>query len=735
MSNKHIDLISSVKQKLPRVSTGKIDLVSFTSALGAKFAYGVTGVFAKFSNLPKMAQGIKEGVSGLQVFLLSILILVVCIAVIALIYIIARVVRLRGFSIFGHSENVEEFMETLTNDMDALRKLFLSLETVSNPGTDKLMSILGLNKTMTYFQTVQPLDIKKNFDIYFKYKGILNDSFESMLYSGEIDKTFGTEKVSGMSYLKNLVKPIDDVRQEVKLAYDTSAKLKKTQSVLSVLSSLSEDDYASGKVPPIIETQQQFKNTAEDFIKANLGARVSYNDFIAYVRQMVDLCIGVNLIYLYLHVYFTDIIDLHRSRRFSFYNLLFILLKPYMKKYIFEGIIDPAKDIFTSNAFMKNMHLFTEKWDAIGPMLVNLPKTLAEGFEQKQAEKQKQEEKHKPDVIEGFGFLKGLLSIGEFFKTILELAIAIAGMLKDPIGAIFYIIKLIVGTLIGLVLLLFYALLSLPPFIFIVYGIYYVIFVIVAFVVGALFNVLMFTLFCLLALPLWILDLLLSAFTMYKQHSFIMNMGRCENLPDMWYKRSNFVEKSQYSRSLFCLHPCSTRFEPNGVFCSKMNSRKPSFCPQAQIYRMYRGDPITPNPSIMNMYSKDLKFIAKSKEEREHDVRQYFYDKQDFLQKCSKVNQPYDNIVKTVCENYNVINSVSGKSLSETERKQLKGFCKQVYCQGQPKEDFCYKYNDDQKDENDIQVMNTDDILRRIMKLFVLIVISVIVILMFLYNT
>ena len=129
-------------------------------------------------------------------------------------------------------------------------------------------------------------------------------------------------------------------------------------------------------------------------------------------------------------------------------------------------------------------------------------------------------------------------------------------------------------------------------------------------------------------------------------------------------------------------------------------------------------------------YQPNLKFWTLPKNKRETLVKSFFLKRQNFLQKCSTANAKYDPLIKTVCSNYDSVNLAN-----EGDRKKLKYLCKQIYCDGSPSETFCHKYNDVKREKLSTDEVSGDDIVKNIMKLIVMIVISVIIILMFLYNS
>jgi hypothetical protein len=705
-------------------SKQQLDPSAVISAVSAKATHGVMRGIAQLGNVRKLTSSIHHGVIGAKEFMLAMIVLVVCLAVVCLVYVLARVVHLRGFML-GHSENMEEFMKAFYNDIDTSRKLFKALEvskTVFDAGDKNLIDLLHCSRTMKYFDSHDDETLDKNFDTYFKYYDIMNSSVDQWFHSEDIG-SFDTPSLPGKDYLKNLVRSIDAIRTEVRTSVENADYLPAVQRAVFLCSSLSADDYANSVIPAA--SDQSARALAGALLASCHAKKIGHTAFQSYLQEFIDVCIGMQLMNLYFHVYFDKIKELHNSRRFSFFNFLIVLVKPYVKSLILDKVVDPWKTLMSAKGRSKDWRAFKTAWDSIGPILTNLPRTLAssdggEGFKSKE----------EPEVIEGLGgLISGILMIGKFFSVIMEVANALVKLVTDPLGAVLFIVKLVVGTMIGLVLMILYVMMSIPPFIYGIYAMYFFVFNIVLFAIVSFWYVNLFLLFGLIGVVLWVLDLMLSAFNGFTAPSVIAQLGRCENLPDVWYTRGSFIDDNNYNRAFLCQTPCVSRFKPNGVFCSKIPAEQPSFCPHAQVYRIYKGLKTTPTPFMMGEFRADAKFKMLSQEARKAYIAKYFKNRQRFLTRCSSMNEPYDSLTKNICANCDTV-----KIPNEKDRDDLKSACKQIYCDGQPGEDFCYKFAHTKQKMEYSTALSTDDVLKRIAKLFVSFIISIIVVLMFLYN-
>ena len=361
--------------KAPQV---KLDPSAVISAIGAKVTHGVLNSVAQLANVKKIGTVIHHGVIGTREFLMSLIVLVICIAFIVLIYVLVRVVRVRGFMV-GHSENLEEFMKTFYNDIDVIRKLFQSLEasrSFFDTEHSNLLDLLHCNNTIQYFSSNDDATLDKNFDTYFKYFDIMHSDMDKWFYSKDID-TFAHGNQSGTNYLDNLIKSIDLVRNELKTSVKTKEYMPTVQRVVFLCSSISEDDYKNARVTTTETALNADASFAQSFVKSSNTRNVPYAAFKTYVQQFIDMCIGVQLMNLYLNVYFDNIKELHNSRRFSFFNFLIVLVKPYVKQLIFEKIVDPWKQLTSPKGRLKQWNAFMKAWKSIGQNLKDLPANLA----------------------------------------------------------------------------------------------------------------------------------------------------------------------------------------------------------------------------------------------------------------------------------------------------------------------------------------------------------------------
>lgn len=712
-------------------TTQQLDPVTTISAMGAKATSTLAGTFTKLTNVVNLFEKVLTGATLLQKFMLSMLILVICIAFFVLLYVFIRVVRVRGFSIFGHKENLEQFMDGFYEDINKTRKVYQSISvdqaSYGSQGNN-LVDMLGCKKVINYFSRPDK-EVRQDIDTYFKYRDIVKKEY--WWYSTEIEDKFAKNGKTGKKYLEELIDFFEGTNGiRVLIKECVTRNIHVVEKTVYTISSINNSDYDKNTFKPSSDTS--VNTLASNFLNYCKNKGISYAQFKANLARLIDLCLGLNILHLYMNIYFEDIKELHNNRRFSFFNYLIILIKPYVQTLIFDRIAEPWKETLSSKGFERKRTEFDVFYDKIGQDIKNIPRILAGDEKELENEKKKRRNAYKGDLVEGFGFIKGLLSIGEFFLTIFDVAFKLAKLVTKPMEIIPFIVKMILGFVIGLFLIIVHSILGIEPLYSVVYAIYYFITVIVIQIVMAAFNVLLFSLFAVFSTVLWVLDLMFAALNGWRSHSFVFNMGLCENLPDIWHTRANFVKKNKYNRvALFTQSPCADRFEPNGVLCSRVSGDEPSYCPQAQVYRIYKGMKHGPNPFAIADFTPSAQFWVKNKEGRRAEVEAHFIKKQKYLSTCAKENNQFNNLVKNICANYDTV-----KLPNDKDRENLAKVCKQIYCDVDTPAEFCHKFdNKVAKQSKKELILDQDDVIQRIIKTIVIIIITLMVILMFLYNS
>lgn len=320
-------------------------------------------------------------------------------------------------------------------------------------------------------------------------------------------------------------------------------------------------------------------------------------------------------------------------------------------------------------------------------------------------------------------FNKFMLMIARFapiIKVFLVIIIIFSNLL-------FYVIMLIAW--IGAAILeVIYFIISLAPFIHILWFIFFVVtdglpFILYTMVFLALLVIL--TIFCAIVA---FLDVIFNG----KLKSLIL----CQNSPASWYKVPSFHMYNKFERGLFCSKPCRKAYYPDetGQSCVKLPKGNPPYCPQAQIMRFYSGDGKKDKKYFYSdMKTKsNLKYLSKSPASREDALLDHYLNRKKFMEDCNNPNNPvgmskYNHLTMSICANIDAMaNSDVGKYKPELIKK-LRKICNQSFCDSKSTFPFCTKLSTSSES-------SCGDILRKvILAIISLIVFAITVIFIFAY--
>lgn len=200
----------------------------------------------------------------------------------------------------------------------------------------------------------------------------------------------------------------------------------------------------------------------------------------------------------------------------------------------------------------------------------------------------------------------------------------------------------------------------------------------------------------------------------------------CDNSPTSWYTTSSYHLDNQYRRSFFCVKPCAARYEPDGdSSCKKIDSSQPSFCPQAEIMRIYSGNTNDSVPYFLDYNTTNPSFILKNPKERKELLKDHYIKKITFLNKCNGPMKPYNNISLNICANLDHFEK--NKTFNKAYLEKMRNACKQAFCNSDTNYPFCsVKVNSASNDPSII--------IKQIIKIIALTIVFVIFIL-FIFQT
>ena len=326
--------------------------------------------------------------------------------------------------------------------------------------------------------------------------------------------------------------------------------------------------------------------------------------------------------------------------------------------------------------------------------------------------------------------VKEVMDAGDIMSKGLDLINKVLNLLINPQKLIPYLFTLIFGLMFGAWLLCVHTIWSISIFNELLFWLYFIFITLLFEIVVSVVFIAIFACLVVVDIVLWLLDLV--------TFGAIRFITRCEETPDSWYKRGNFVYDN-ITRALFlCQYPCGMRFRPSnigGFICMRNDKTETPFCPQSQIYRLYKGETIE-TPAIMNDFVPDLEFWTKSAEERKERIGAFFDKRQTFLNKCCAKMEPYKDVIMNVCANCDTVNLPNDTAAN---RQLLKGLCCQAFCQAEGNQDkpgFCSGLGCKTlvQPGSEASIIGIGDVTEKIMNVATMILLSTIVVAMFLYR-
>lgn len=425
-----------------------------------------------------------------------------------------------------------------------------------------------------------------------------------------------------------------------------------------------------------------------------------------YDNSMFDFLTAVHMMHLMTNEYHDQITFSYDTRKALTLGMQFNVWTLYYVPYAEKTFTVRIPNIWTGfgDIFASNRDFILDGWSKLRSMLVSLPKNLAssELFTNDYPTSSDDKNENDEDVVETFGFLKGLLSIGEFFANIIEVAIALFKLVTDPVNTVFRMIVIVLGTIMGLVLLLGHTLLTLLGIhwlIAIVFGFFMALTIcILLTVVEIIFVAILTVVFAVL----WFLDLLTGG--------MIVKLMRCENSPNEWEHRANYAENNKTVRyfGTACCYPCPSRFTPSlgGALCYRLPRYIPSYCPHQQIITAFREKDVkgggADNPYMFDRYpvSADPSVLYKNRPEKEKILLEAFERARLFLGSCYRAFKKYDYVNRHVCFN---IDRLPDSAYPEHVKQKLRALCAQTYCEFQPRERSHRQHTVDMRSEEAVK--------------------------------
>ena len=309
-------------------------------------------------------------------------------------------------------------------------------------------------------------------------------------------------------------------------------------------------------------------------------------------------------------------------------------------------------------------------------------------------------------------FAISMKTAAQFFPMI-TLVLIVLAFFAAPMKFLLLIFGLIVVT----ILYVIYAVLNLPPFIYIVAAIWFLIMDIVPLI-----------LFCIIyggILFLIFIGCLILAGLNFISKNGLKDVVLCDNSPGSWYKVANSHLGNKWERGIFCSRPCFSIYAPDttGTNCVRIPNGYPPYCPQAEIMRIYSSKKADSKYKFENYNDKgNLAYMGKTPMEREFMLKNYYLRKRNFMNICNKEMADYNNIALNICASVDSI-----KDLQPKDKERLKQVCQQAFCTSDKNYPFCAKISELKEDDQNA-------LIKKIITILVIIIVFCLVILFTLKN-
>ena len=170
-----------------------------------------------------------------------------------------------------------------------------------------------------------------------------------------------------------------------------------------------------------------------------------------------------------------------------------------------------------------------------------------------------------------------------------------------------------------------------------------------------------------------------------------------ENSPSAWYEIGGYHGKNRNERILLAFRECGDNYIPDQhtakLTCLRKMEGEPKFCPQANIYRVYKNLDMK-TPFKPREFIPDMQFLDMNSSGRRRQIAKYKKMKLRFYEQCDEKMHPYDDVVKNICRNVDFL------EMTNTQKYQIKALCYETYCRNGRREQFCHKMTPKELSQN-----------------------------------
>jgi hypothetical protein len=191
----------------------------------------------------------------------------------------------------------------------------------------------------------------------------------------------------------------------------------------------------------------------------------------------------------------------------------------------------------------------------------------------------------------------------------------------------------------------------------------------------------------------------------YASKGMLSNLVLCQTSPAAWYQIPNYHLANKFERSLFCKTPCITGYridEATGEYCNRIPKGQPSYCPQAEIMRIFSNYNKKDKLHVFANYKPffNLWFNMKTPELKENDYKNYYLTKAKFDSTCKDKLGGYTQMTMDICASLDLLeNSKDQNGLTDKDIKRLREVCSAGFCNSKNHFSFCGTFAQDDKEE------------------------------------
>jgi len=161
-----------------------------------------------------------------------------------------------------------------------------------------------------------------------------------------------------------------------------------------------------------------------------------------------------------------------------------------------------------------------------------------------------------------------------------------------------------------------------------------------------------------------------------------------ENSPAAWYSVGGYHNANRNERMILAFRECDDNYLPDKAFgkltCTRNLEGTPAFCPQANIYRVFKNLGLKTPTAPRNFYPGP-EFIDMTASGRRRVTNKYKKMKLHFYKSCDAKMAPYDNVTKNICRNASFL------PITNAKKRQLQALCYNTYCRNGRREQFCHR--------------------------------------------